>query len=224
MIDAQALNRPAGDLEEPLPVDHELGGQIAEPFEMASRVGPAGKAHEGYGGNAEVGVVDGVRVADHAVAEAIRGARELDRHHGLLLPRVEPALHRGRRAVDAGSQHRARHRLADDPFQKVVRDDPLVVPAHDPLRLVEDLLTLHLCLLGDVVDDLVVKVDEQQMKLRDDEVLVVSGVTDQGPALAVSRQVDARSLAAYGIAVDEQLQATVGRARPVIQKRLVLGT
>ena len=44
--------------------------------------------------------------------------------------------------------------------------------------------------LADVLDDRVVKADEQQVQLRDDEVLVVARVADQRPPLRVSRQVD----------------------------------
>ena len=66
------------------------------------------------------------------------------------------------------------------------------MPAHDALCLLEDGVGLDRRLIAtDARDHLVMEMDEQQVKLGDDPVLVVAGVTEQRPALLVARQVDA---------------------------------
>ncbi len=102
--------------------------------------------------------------------------------------------------------------------------DPLVVPARDPLRLLEQRHALELLVLARAIDDLVVEADEQQLQLRDDDVLVVARVADQRAALLVAGQVVAVELAVRRrVAADEQLDATVGRTRPLVHERVVVG-
>ena len=72
-----------------------------------------------------------------------------------------------------------------------MHDDPLVVPADDPLRRLEGGLAAdgggsH---RRDEVDDLVVELQHRQLPLADERVLVVAGIADQGGVLDVSRKV-----------------------------------
>ena len=80
--------------------------------------------------------------------------------------------------------------VADDLRQEVVDHDPLVVPAHHPLRLLEAASSpLSAGSPRARGRRPVVEPDEQQVQLRDDQVLVVARVADQRPALLVARQV-----------------------------------
>lgn len=162
----------------------------------------AGRLDRGKDPRAGGGAVEPVGVAHHAVAEAVRGARELDGDERFPLRGVADALIR----VTCGDVR------TDDPRQEVVDDGPLVVPADDPLCLAEELTAGETCaLLTDMLDDLVVEAYEQQVQLRDDQVLVVARIADQRDLVVVSRQIRVR---AVGVAADEKLDAAVlGSAR-----------
>ncbi|GGM97505.1 hypothetical protein GCM10009721_25600 [Terrabacter tumescens] len=90
---------------------------------------------------------------------------------------------------------------ADGLGQELVQDHPLVVPAHDPLGLGEDLLDgedgAEVGL--DVGDDPVVEAEHREVQLADDEVLVVAGVADEGDVLGVARQVGPGPSERHGI-------------------------
>ena len=68
-------------------------------------------------------------------------------------------------------------------------DDPLVVPAGQPLGLFKKLISGKPLLGAYLIDEPVVQLQEREVKLRDDSVLVVTRVADQRPALLVARQV-----------------------------------
>lgn len=68
-------------------------------------------------------------------------------------------------------------------------DDPLVVPPDEPLRLLEDPIRRRYSFVRQSVDDLVVETYDGQLELRDNDILVVTGIANQGRALAVARQV-----------------------------------
>ena len=122
--------------------------------------------------------------ANHAVAEAIRGGGELHRDGRLVLPR-RSGVRRSSRAVRARAQDRAQDLQVDDPPRKSCDDDPLVMPAHDPLSSSKSSSPASGGSSREQpVDDFVVKLDEQQVQLGDDEVLVVAGVADARPGLA----------------------------------------
>ena len=107
-------------------------------------------------------------------------------------PVIEPAPTAARRAAGR-SQHAAPASSPTSVRRKSSDDDPLVVPAHDLARLARSsssLVERSRSVVAELVDDLVVKADEQQVQLRDDEVLVVAGVADQRAPLRVARQVD----------------------------------
>jgi hypothetical protein len=76
----------------------------------------------------------------------------------------------------------------DQPRQELVEHDPLVVPAHDGLRLLEP-PHRRIGRVGDLVDHPVVELQEQEVQLRDDGVLVVARIADQRPTQPVARQV-----------------------------------
>ena len=71
-------------------------------------------------------------------------------------------------------------------------DEPLVVPADDPLCLPEDLtIGVARAELGlDVVDHLVVEAEQRAVKLGDDQVLVVAGIADERGVLTVAGHVE----------------------------------
>src|ERR671916_459045 len=71
---------------------------------------------------------------DLAVAEPVRGHRELDRNKGLVAPLVEPA------ALLEDVVHQA---LPHSRWQKLVQDYPLIVPSDQPLCLVEGLIGIR---------------------------------------------------------------------------------
>src|SRR5260370_24114696 len=66
--------------------------------------------------------------------------------------------------------------------------DPLVVASHQALGLAEDIFLLH-ALVSQVVDNRVMKFQEGQVKLRNDEVNVISRITEKCPALAIPGKV-----------------------------------
>ena len=72
--------------------------------------------------------------------------------------------------------------------EKLVQDDPLVVPSTDSTSLFEEPVTASEP-GAQVVDDGVMKPEKCQMQLRDDGVHVVPGVGNQRQALRVSRHI-----------------------------------
>ena len=98
------------------------------------------------------------------------------------------------------------------------------MPTNDLLRLFEELVLVHLPLADQVVDHGVVKADEEQVKLREDDVLVVAGVPDEGSSLLVAGQVLGGRGGVDGAVRDEQLPAWRVGPLPVVQERLVHGT
>jgi hypothetical protein len=181
-------------------------GTVGDSAATDERLGaaPGTRVEDGHRGGA---VVENVVVPDHAVAEAIRRSRELDGHERSRLPFEESEVHRRPRAADARCQDRVRHPRADDLRQEVVHHDPLVVPAHQFLRRGEGLVALERGVpIEHAIDDPVVKVDEQQLQLRDNDVLVVARVADERTLLPVAGQVGDGD-AILGVASDEQLHA-----------------
>ena len=145
------------------------------------------------------------------MAEAVGRDRELDGDVGLVVPGVELA---------AVGQHVVDHRLAAGPGQELVDHDPLVMPAHQPLRLGEDLAGIGQADLGlHIVDGGVVELEEGELQLRDDQVLVVAGIADDRAVLAVARHVelagrpallDQKGYAAAGLVVEMRAAAGPG--------------
>jgi len=111
-------------------------------------------------------------------------------------------------------QHAVDDRLADRLDEELVHDEPLVMPAHDALGLGEDLLARVTGVeLGlEVGDDSVVKAQDGEVQLRDDEVLVVARTARERGVLPVARQIEARRL------VDRDLRRT-NRGSPRLRKR-----
>ena len=73
----------------------------------------------------------------------------------------------------------------DESWQEVVDDGPLVVPARQPAGALEDPFGTH-ALRPQIIDQLVVELDDRLVELDDDQVLVVTRVPDDGPAVAVT--------------------------------------
>src|SRR5438046_1056397 len=69
-------------------------------------------------------------------------------------------------------------RRAGDALQKVVDDDPLVVPAHDLAGLIEPLIVTQASEQG-IVCNFVVKVKKSQMELGHDQVFIIARITDE---------------------------------------------
>ena len=80
--------------------------------------------------------------------------------------------------------------------KELVDDDPLVVPAHQALCLSENLCARH-SLSPQVVDDRIVKFEEGQVQLRNNEVDIVSRVANQGTPLPVPGDIGQLSLVIY---------------------------
>ena len=111
--------------------------------------------------------------------EAIRGGRELDRHERRALETIELA---------AVIQNRCDDALLGDAFDPVVQHQPLVVPRHEPARLGEDRLRRQAA-GGKGVADFVVKFQERDVRLRDDEIFVVAMIANQREAFRAARQI-----------------------------------
>ena len=77
------------------------------------------------------------------------------------------------------------------PLDEVEEDDPLVVPGGDPPRLLEERRAGQRRRVGraSMVDDLVVELQEREVRLRDQQVLVVALVADHRRPLVAARQV-----------------------------------
>ena len=179
-------------------------------------------------------VVEVVLGPDLAMPVAVGGDRELDRHIRMLAHPVEATRRvvAPDRLVTAallfpllGLDQLVDQLVPDDPRQEVEGDRPLVVPAHQSLRLAEHIGVVEERVVqlaaADLIDDLVVEVDESQLQLADDRVLVVSLVADQRPVLPVPRQVTMLERVAIVVCIrvlpDQQLHGIVR----VVQERLV---
>ena len=137
-----------------------------------------------------------VGVAHHAVAQAVGGHRELDRHGGRLARHrvhLDHLAPRGEHGVDDGRVHDAR--------QEVVPDHPLVVAHHLLARGREQVGRRH-PLRRERVDHPVVEADERGMGLGDDQVLVVARVRDQRLPVRLAREVEA----GMGLVRDRQVR------------------
>lgn len=136
------------------------------------------------------------------MTETIGADGKLHRNERLVAPTVEsPAV----------PQHILHHRLAAGERQELVQDHPLIMPAHDALRLGERLAKVgELQLPGDVVDDRVVEAQEAEMQLRDDQVLVIARIADQRHRLTVPRHVELVRRAVRRDALDEEFDAAGG--------------
>src|SRR5215211_2652952 len=167
-VDRRAvLRRTVAGREEAVPDDLARGLERAEALEAGEQVD---------GGARVVAIcrerLDAVVGLHHRVGEAERRGGELDRDERLARrPEVLP---------------RPRPRVAEDLRQVVVEHDPVVVAQQKPARLLEAELEL--------VRDAVVEAREQQVQLRDDRVLVVARVADQGDELVVAWEVERRAL------------------------------
>src|SRR5215211_8099821 len=118
------------------------------------------------------------------MAKAIRRYRELDGDKWLVAPLVEFA---------PIGQDVIHHWFANGLFQKLVHDDPLVMPAYQALRLGEHLagmrepeVALHM------IHHHVVEPEHRHVQLRDDQVLVITRIAEKRGTLVVPRQVEAR--------------------------------
>jgi hypothetical protein len=111
------------------------------------------------------------------VAVTVGGIGELERDEGTLAS-VVVAGSVGRKLVD--------QLAADQSWQEIVDDDPLVVPSGGPGSLVEQVA------FGDAVgaqaiDEAVVHLQHRQVQLRHEKVNVVTRVANQRQPLLVAR-------------------------------------
>ncbi len=139
-----------------------------------------------------------IALAHHAVAEPVGGGRKLDRHEGYPAEAVEFAPVMKDLLDDAG---------LGQPLHPVVQDHPLIVPGHQATCLGEDVGRRRRCSRQRVAD-LVVELEDCEMRLRHQEVLVVSVVADQRETLRAPRQVVAElALARIKVLADQELGA-----------------
>ena len=121
----------------------------------------------------------GIFLTNHAVAKAVGGGRELDRHVGNFLEAVELAAF----VEDLGDRS-----LLSKALHPVVQHDPLVVPSDDLAGFLED-IGRRVGLGREHIADRVVELEEGQMRLRHQKVFIVAMVADQGKAFGTAGQV-----------------------------------
>jgi hypothetical protein len=162
-VEPAGLVPAAAGGDEALPLDDPVVGEGVEVAQLAAEGGEG--EQQPQRGRVEV-EVEVVGVPDHGVAEAEPGHGELERQEERLGQGVvEPVA--GDDAVD--------DRRVGDPLEEVVDHDVLVVPAHQPPRLLE---------APALVDQAVVGLEEGQVELGHDQVLVVARVADAGRPVA----------------------------------------
>ena len=160
--------RLAGQVEEQRPVDGALGRHGAEAHQVGEHREPAHRrVDRGSGGGSGCGRSGRRRRRTRTGCTARRRARS-----------------------SAGPRSRARSSSSAPirPRQVVVEQDPLVVPHRRPPRLVED-VRLGDAVLAQAVDDEVVRAQERDVELVDEQVHVVARVADQREPLLVARHV-----------------------------------
>src|SRR5262249_7445875 len=151
------------DLEEERPVDREPARQRTEPAQVA-RLEQESAARE----DRDLvfrSLVEPIVGANHGVPESVGGGGELDRHEWLLSPVIEEefdvASSAGRAAagrIRLLDEDVLDHVLADDSTEKVMDDQPLVMPPRHPLRLDEEVVALEARKpLADYLNDFVVE-------------------------------------------------------------------
>jgi len=129
-----------------------------------------------------------VELAHLRVPETVGRPRELDGDVGRRLGLVAAPAD-VRKPVGVDPPQLAVRVVSDDPPHEVPRDDPLVVPSGPALGVREGRISGELSLAEDHVEELVVQPDEDDPKLRDDDVLVVAGIADERDADGGPRQV-----------------------------------
>src|SRR6266699_1326460 len=113
-------------------------------------------------------VIQYVDGSDLAVTETICCIGKFYRDVGALVVCIEL------RAICQNIVHEV---LTGSKREKLVDDDPLVVPPHLALRLAKDFCLLY-ALVSQMVDNRVMKFQEGQVKLRNDQVNVIARITE----------------------------------------------
>src|SRR5215469_13139795 len=124
-------------------------------------------------------VIQYVDGSDLAVTETIRCIGKFYRDVGALVVCIKL------RAICQNITHEF---LTGSKREKLMDDDPLVVPPHQALRLAEDICLLH-ALASQVVNNRVMKFQEGQVKLRNDKVNVIARITEKCPSLSIPGKV-----------------------------------
>ena len=154
--------------------------------------------------------IGAIRRTHEAVPKAVRRALELHRDALLSDTRpVEPSAP-GEDVVD--------QRRTDDGRQKLVDDDPLVVPGGDLSRLrIDSAATVSwpAVVVAQPVDDAVVEFHDGRMEPGEHEVFVVARIAEDGRARGGARQILEEPAA-----LESELGAVVG----VVQLRVLHGT
>ena len=112
----------------------------------------------------------------HRMAEAVGRGGKLDRHISLIahLIKMQARFVLPDRFVLAQVREDFLHHFGPAELdEKVIHHDPLVVPAHQ-------LLHFGKRRFGHLVDELVVELKHRTVQLRDDHILVIAFVADQG--------------------------------------------
>ena len=202
------------ELEEPRPLDYVSLGEFAETAEVLFRWLREDRDVLHL-------VIQLILPTDHAVPEPVRGDGELDGHERPFRPVEETREDRecldrlhgvGGHLERDGMEDVLDHFGPDEPSEEVVDHGPLVVPSDDPATFVEPSLRRD-AREGRRVDDLVVVLDHAESKLRDDQVLVIAGVAEEGPPPHVPREV----VFLRPVVADQQVDAVF-----IIEKGLVV--
>ena len=172
--------------------------------------------------------------------EPIGADRELDRHERFVLRVIEPQLRLAdldlpllaARLVDRlrfRFEHLVEHFRPDYARQEIVNRDPLVVPSHPSLRLLQQVRTGQRRLGRHLLEHLVVEAQHHRLELRHDQVLVVARIADEGTALRIAGQIgsrDCRVLRNRLAREEEQpgLPRAAGRTLLIVEIRLVRGS
>jgi hypothetical protein len=75
---------------------------------------------------------------------------------------------------------------SDAEWKKLVQDDPLIMPAHHASGTIEHLIWSR-ARFSHPIHKVIMKMQERQVKLRNQQMRVVPGVTDKSQSLLVSR-------------------------------------
>ena len=181
------------DRKDVLPLHPSSAGIGRPPLRLKPSFGPKIGTTPNLG-SASVAWLDDVEGSDEAVTEAIGRYGELDRHErppvpvgGLVVVQVDHRRLPGDLLVHGAIG--TDELVADEAREEVMDDGPLVVPAGQPARGLEDPFATHALRPG-VVDYPVVELSDGLVQLDDDEVLVVARFRDDRPAVAVTRHVE----------------------------------
>src|SRR5579872_2270326 len=114
-----------------------------------------------------------------AMPEAVGGIGELNRNEWPIIKAIES---------QSVVQKLLYQSFANTQWQKFMHNNPLIMPAHQALRFAKNIGGSH-TLPSQVIYNAIVEFEKSQVQLRDNEMHIVSRVTNQRPPLLIARQI-----------------------------------